>query len=103
MTNLPIGDFPNMPLQGWQCPVCKSVMSPMMMTCFRCTSQYQQNTNSEMTRCIVESIGGGGSGLSQAEGSDNTLSTCIHGVPVKFKLCPECKEYSMTRGNLENK
>jgi hypothetical protein len=24
--------------QGWQCPVCKTVMSPSMVTCIRCPS-----------------------------------------------------------------
>ena len=36
MTNLPTGDFPYMPAQGWQCGVCKAVMAPNTPCCFYC-------------------------------------------------------------------
>lgn len=31
------------PLQGWQCPVCKRVYSPITPTCYHCNKQADQN------------------------------------------------------------
>jgi len=40
MINMPIGDFP-LPQQGWQCPICKSVMAPSTPMCFNCKPKNQ--------------------------------------------------------------
>jgi hypothetical protein len=37
--------YPDMQIaQGWQCPICKSVMAPTMMFCIRCPQKIVTNT-----------------------------------------------------------
>ena len=39
--------------QGWQCPVCGAVYSPMTMQCFNCTGWKVSNTVSEGTKEVM--------------------------------------------------
>ena len=39
--------------QGWQCPVCGAVYSPMTMACMNCTGWKVSNTVSEGTKEVM--------------------------------------------------
>lgn len=45
-----IGDFPSSPAyaQGWTCPKCGRVYSPMTYGCFFCNQQYEQKSTTKL-------------------------------------------------------
>lgn len=85
MTYMPFGDFPYNPLpaQGWQCPVCKSVMAPSTPSCMRCPTQVTTGINT--SQCPSWRTG-----ESITVDISETLSLCEHGVPRKFNACSQC-------------
>ena len=86
-------------MQGWQCPVCKRVLSPSMMEC-PCRGQGMQTftTTSTSTEEIKKEIASIPNTTITFTGSSSTLNTC--GVQKEdATFYRNVIEYWMTNGN----
>lgn len=43
--NLKPPQISQVPVQGWQCPICRQVYAPVILTCFSCSPKLKNNDN----------------------------------------------------------